>query len=133
MNLRDSGSAFADRAADTLHRTGAHIADCENAGHARLQRSGHVIRVVTGRLLTGPHKAMQVDRDATALQPAGLRIRADKKEHMTNRVFFFDTGSIVAPGHRRETFQWVPVKLGELGVRPQLDVRCGTDTVYQIT
>ena len=91
-----------------------------------------MIRVVTGRLLTGPHKAMRVDRDATALQPAGLRIRADKKEHMTDRAFFFDTGSTVAPGHRRETFQWVAVKLRELGVRPQLDVGCGTDTVYQI-
>ena len=54
---------------------------------------------------------MLIECHATAVEPARLGVRADKNEHLTDLLFFLDTGAIVAPRHGREAFQWIAVKL----------------------
>ena len=84
MNLRHHRGAFADRAADALHRAGANVADGKHAGYARFERGGHVRRAARGGL-TRQYESVRVERDAAAFQPLGLRIRADKQEDVTDR------------------------------------------------
>src|SRR5438128_2681149 len=82
MDQRHGGSAFTYCAANPLHGTGAHVADCKHAGNARLQRSGHMPCSVAYGRLTCQHKAMRVESDATAFEPTSLGVSAYEKEHV---------------------------------------------------
>src|SRR5438034_8207001 len=132
MNQGYDGGTLADGAAHTLHRTGTHVSDGEYAGHRGLERGGHMPRSEACGRLTGQHKTVGVERDATTFQPTRFWIRAHKKEHMPDRPFLFDASFIVAPGHRGEACRRIAIKPRELGVRPLLDVRRGVDAVDQI-
>jgi hypothetical protein len=99
MDLCHGGSTFADRAAHTLHRAGAHVADCKYARHARLKGSGQVARGPACGRLTRQHEATRVERHATAFEPAGLGLRTHEEKHMAYRLFLLDAFLVVAPAH----------------------------------
>src|ERR1700687_1917822 len=68
--------AFADRAADALHRSQPDVPDREDAAHAR--REGRVAPA-------GDHEPVRVERDAAAGEPARRRIGAEEEEDVGNR------------------------------------------------
>ena len=82
--------------------------------------------------LTRQHEAMRVERHAAAFEPPGLRLRTHEKEHMAYRPFLLDASLVVAPGHGGKAPREIAVKLRQLRMRPQFDVRRGVDAVYQI-
>ena len=132
MDQRYGGGAFADRAAHAFHRAGAHVADCEHAGHCRFEWGGRTPRGQACRRRTRQHKAVFVEFDATAFKPTRLGVRTHEQEHMSDRAFLFDTRLLVAPSYRGEAFHPIAVELRELRVRSLLDVRRGVDAVDQI-
>src|SRR5262245_55791905 len=83
VDERNRGGAFADRAADALHRARAHVADGEYARHRRLERSG-APRVRRARL-PRQHETVRIERDAAVLEPFGFRIGADEEKEMPDR------------------------------------------------
>src|SRR6266568_5264600 len=73
----DHLGTLADRGGDALDRAGAHVADGEDAGAARLQR---MLR--RPALLAGAHEALVVQRHRAAREPAGIWIGADEEKQM---------------------------------------------------
>ena len=75
--------ALADRAADPLDRSGAHVADREHAGHRGFQRR-HRSLAILSVLNAGQHEAGAIDLDAAAVEPAGGGIGADEQEQIAD-------------------------------------------------
>src|SRR5580765_2916247 len=78
VDLRHDRGALADRAPDALHRVRAHVADRENARHARLQRQRQI--------LPRGDEAAVVDRYVAILEPLGARLGAEEEEHVADRA-----------------------------------------------
>ena len=80
MQCRNHLRAFPDRCRDALDRTGAHIANGEDAAPAGLQGMA-----ITARIAAGKHKALGIERDAGTRKPIGIRIGANKQEQVADR------------------------------------------------
>src|SRR3954463_2364824 len=92
VDLRHDGGALADRATDALHRARAHVADRENARHARLQRQRQILRRLD--------EAAVVDRHVAILQPLGARLGAEEEEHVADRAGLGVARAVGAPRDR---------------------------------
>jgi hypothetical protein len=90
MDLGYCGRALSNTGRHSFNRPGSDIADREDAGAARLQRQL--------RRLAGYNEAFIIQSDAT-IEPLGVRIGADEKEHML-RIDLPAISGIVMSGRR---------------------------------
>jgi len=93
---------FADGAPDAFHRAATHVADGEDALHARLQRSGDVSAARPDQFLErelGPclHETLPIERHLEAPEPLGRRIGAHEEEDVTDVRLVLESGLLVLP------------------------------------
>src|SRR5258705_377325 len=113
VDLRHDGGALADRAADALHRARAHVADRENARHARLQRQLQVLR--------RRDEAAVVDRHVATLEPLGARLGAEEEEHVADPARLGLARVAGSPADRLDAGGLRAAQADELGARQELD------------
>ena len=77
MQSRHNLRTFTDRRSHPLDRTGANIADREDAGASRLQLSA-----IRTRVRAGQHKSLGIEGHAGSGEPIGIWIGAYKKEQV---------------------------------------------------
>src|SRR5262249_58910793 len=89
VDLRDRRGAFADRRADALRRSRAHVAHREDARDARLER---------GLRLPGDAESVRVERDPARGEPIRRGIAAEEEEYAVHRPRVLLPARAVAPG-----------------------------------
>src|SRR6185436_542046 len=114
VDQSDDRRAFADRAADALHRARTHVADGVHARNSRLERRRQPAGSNAGASLAGEYEAMRVAPHAAAIEPIRFRIGADEKEHVANGTNVIDARRRVAPRDRRKASGLVPFEPCEL-------------------
>src|SRR6185437_514195 len=87
---------------------------------------------MTPNRLPREDEAMRVERNAAALQPVGLRVRADEEKHMAYRPSLLDTAAAIPPRHGSEVVRSFAVQLRQFGMGMQQNVLRGSDAVDQI-
>src|SRR5579871_6363434 len=120
---RDDLRAFADRRGNALHRSGAHVADRENAGATCLQEPALLAGIGAGQ-----DETLAVQRDARSRKPIGIRLGADEQKQMANRPAHFRPGLASAPSNGLEQ-PVASLEAGDRRLRQHLDVGEATDTV----
>src|SRR5205823_6312330 len=91
MQRRYHLRALADRAAEPLDRSRAHVADGEHAGHRSFQRRHKPSVILFGRR-AGHHKTPAIEGDAATVEPAGGRIGADEQKEIAEAGAALFTG-----------------------------------------
>ncbi len=119
--------AFADRAADALDRTGAHIADREHTGDTGLEQRNSPIQIFP-RESSRDDKPGAVEIDAAILQPGGGGVRADKQKHVACVDGSFLAGLAVAIAHALEPGLGRAVHLGRF--QSAASIRCSASPRY---
>ena len=88
MKRLNGGCAFSNGCSDSFHRAAAHVAHRKNTRSARFEEMpGAFGRPLVSDIGTGQHEAVSIEFDAIA-KPAGIRLRAEKQEHMADRLLF---------------------------------------------
>jgi hypothetical protein len=90
VDERHRRSTFSDR--DALYRSRSHVTDRIHPRHARFEGNGHPpFCVLRGR--SRDDESVGIERDATAVEPFGLRIRADEYKQVPHLVCRLDAGA----------------------------------------
>src|SRR5665213_4317571 len=131
MQRRHHLGALADRAADPLDRTRAHVADREYAGHRRFQHR-RCLPVTLAALCAGHHKAAAIDHDAAAIEPAGGGIGADEQEQVADIEAVVVATETATPAQPPERAVIRALERDHPGVEHQHDVRRRLDAFDQI-
>src|SRR6185436_7664017 len=127
--------AFTDRRCHSLDVTCSHIADCENAGLARLEQMWRSrqwplsrAQFLLRKIGAGLDESALVQRDAS-VEPARARLGAGHHENVADLVCLF-RATVRAPADLLE--MTIALEAGDLRARSQLDLRALFDATDQI-